>query len=39
MLLPWILAIMILAAAIAGLIYTTRRKLREHHGDPGTGRR
>ena len=39
MLLPWILAIMILAVAIAGLIYTVKRKVHEHHGDPGTGRR
>ena len=39
MLLPWLLMIMILTGAIAGLVYSTRRKWREHHREPGTGRR
>ena len=40
MILPWLLVILILAMGIAGLIYATKRKVKERHGgDPVTGRR
>ena len=34
MILPWIVLIAILIAAIAGLIYTTKHKVEEHHHHP-----
>jgi hypothetical protein len=33
MLLPWILVILVLIAAIAGLIYQSKRKIDEHRSE------
>jgi len=36
---PLLLIVFVLLIAIAGLIYTLKRKVQEHHHEPGSGKR